>query len=222
MVGNRFPCEFGISHSEAKFLSNSHPKEAFEKVTTIIGRLYGSLLARNHCKADPLLALPVRRLQLRTRKHSTASGAAVPCGNATRLRQRATTTLGRTARRSGEQAQGRQAQLPRARLPLRRRLAFVLPVVRRFSRMTVGCGGSRGLFLDVPLIGGSVRLVRPSNAGIGRGVAGRETLLQRPHRGCVQRASCSTWRFLFRRHRCRSLARTPGETDGCGCCDLAA
>lgn len=54
-----------------KFLSNSHPKEAFEKVITTIGRLFGSLLARDHCKAGPLLALPVRRLQLRTRKHNT-------------------------------------------------------------------------------------------------------------------------------------------------------
>jgi hypothetical protein len=26
------------------------------------------------------------------------------------------------------------------------------------------------------------------------------------HRGCVQRASCSTWRFLFRRHRCRVIS----------------
>ena len=94
-------------------------------------------------------------------------------------------------------------QLRRARLPLRGRLAFVLSVMRRSSRVTGGRGGSRGLFLDVALIGGPVWLLGPSDARMGRGVASRETLLQRLVVGAF-RARLARHGDSFPRHRCRS------------------
>ena len=69
-------------------------------------------------------------------------------------------------------------------------------MVRRSGPVRVGCGGSRGLFLDVVLIWGYGQFIRPGNAGIGRGVARRGNSPPTSCRGCGQSASCSTWQFL--------------------------